>query len=140
MTEHTDDGERRDREAPQTLRLKQIVPSITASDLQKSLHWYRDVVGFHLEDTYEEDGVLKGVALVAGTQRVYLSQDDGAKGERMKGQGLRLYFVASQDVDGVADAIRARGGTLASEPEDMPWGARSFNLVDPDGFLITITS
>ena len=40
----------------------------------------------------------------------------------------------------LAGAIRERGGTLASEPADMPWGARAFDLVDPDGFRLTITS
>ena len=44
------------------------------------------------------------------------------------------------DVDEVAGSIKSRGGTLAAEPDDMPWGARAFSLVDPDGFQLTISS
>jgi uncharacterized glyoxalase superfamily protein PhnB len=58
----------------------------------------------------------------------------------VKGQGIRIYLQTTQDVDGVAAAIKDRGGELASEPEDMPWGARAFNLIDPDGILLTISS
>jgi uncharacterized glyoxalase superfamily protein PhnB len=28
---------------------------------------------------------------------------------------------------------------LQSEPADMPWGARIFRLVDPDGFKLVIS-
>ena len=70
-----------------------------------------------------------------------LSKEDWAKGrDRVKGQGLRLYMSTNQDVDEVAAAIKSRGGEFTSEPADMPWGARTFDLVDPDGFLITISS
>jgi predicted enzyme related to lactoylglutathione lyase len=37
-------------------------------------------------------------------------------------------------------AIKGRGGQLASEPADMPGGVRAFDLVDSDGFLLTISS
>ena len=73
--------------------------------------------------------------------RLSLSQDDGKKGlDRKKGEGMRIYIATAQDVDGVANAIKGRGRILASEPADMPWGVRAFNLVDPDGFLLTISS
>ena len=133
--------DRREPGKPETLRLKSISPGITVNDLDASLSWYRDVVGFHIVETFEHDGVVMGAALIAGVARLMLSRDDGAKGrDRVKGQAIRLYLTTSGDVDDVAAAIKARGGTLASEPEDMPWGARAFNLVDPDGFQLTITS
>jgi uncharacterized glyoxalase superfamily protein PhnB len=97
-------------------------------------------VGFHLEETYEHEGEVRGASLVAGSQRLVLSQDDGAKGDRVKGLGFRIYLQASTDVDGAAAAIKERGGELATEPADMPWGARAFNLVDPDGFQLTVSS
>ena len=132
--------DRRHSHGPGTLRLGSILPAITANDLQASLNFYCDVVGFHLAEKFEHEGVVGGAALVAGECRLMLSQDDGAKGERVKGQGIRIYLQTTQNVDDVAAAIKGRGGELASEPEDMPWGSRAFNLVDPDGILLTISS
>ena len=131
----------RARMRPETLRLKSISPGITVNDLEASLKWYCGVVGFHVAEKFENEGVVRGAALIAGVTQFMISQDGGAKGQdRAKGQAIRLYLTTSQDVDAVAEAIKTRGGTLASEPADMPWGARAFNLVDPDGFQLTITS
>jgi uncharacterized glyoxalase superfamily protein PhnB len=133
--------EKRKPDKPPTLRLKSISPSITVDDLEKSLEWYCNVVGFYLAETFEHEGQIRGAAIKAGRQTLMLSQDDWVKGrDRDKAQGIRLYLQASQDIDEVATAIKARGGDLATEPADMPWGARAFNLVDPDGVHLTITS
>lgn len=135
-----DPSEPRIRRKPESLRLRGLVPSLTVSDLKVSLVWYRDIAGFHVQEAHEFEGVVRGYTLVAGTQRILINQDDFAKGKRTKGQGLRMYLQTTQDVDRVADDVKARGGTLASEPEDQPWGPRAFNLEDPDGFLFTIMS
>lgn len=133
--------ERRTRGAPQTLRLRSISPAITVNDLQKSIAWYRDVVGFVVGEQWERDGQLRGVELRAGATRLMLGQDDWAKGkDRRKGLGLRLHLATAQDIDELAATIKERGGTLATEPTDMPWGTRAFDLVDPDGFALTISS
>jgi len=129
------------RAVPETLRLRSIAPSLTVKDLEASLHFYRDVVGFMVADEWSNEGELRGVSLVAGSARLLLGKDDGAKGwDRKKGEGFRLYLNTAQDIDEIAQAIKARGGTLASEPADMPWGSRAFDMVDPDGFLLTIAS
>jgi uncharacterized glyoxalase superfamily protein PhnB len=80
------------------------------------------------------------VSLQAGSVRVLINQDDGAKGfDRVKGEGFSLQFTTAQNVDAVANRIRNAGGTLQTEPADMPWGVRVFRLVDPDGFKLVIS-
>ena len=129
------------RKRPETLRLRDVEPGLTVNDLQASLAWYRDVLGFTEGERWEHDGKLAGVSVVAGTVTINLTQDDWAKGrDRKKGEGFRLYLNTVQDVDEIAAAIKARGGTLLSEPKDMPWGARVFQLADPDGFKLTVSS
>lgn len=129
------------RQQPESLRLRSIAPSITASDFEKSLAWYRDVLGFIVGETMEQDGKIVGASLRAGAVEVYIGQDDFAKGhDRVKGLGFRLYATTAQDIDALASAIESRGGVLAEPPTDRPWGTRDFAVVDPDGFLISISS
>lgn len=126
---------------PESLRLRTLSAGLTVGDLEASIAWYRDVVGFTVTETWEREGKMVGASLIAGTESVVLSQDDWAKGrDRVKGEGFRLYFGTAQDVDEIAEGIKARGGTLESEPQDMPWGTRAFGLVDPDGFKLTISA
>ncbi len=115
--------------------------SLTVDDLQESLRWYRDVLGFEVEHEHARDGTLRAVSLRAGEVRLVIGQDDGAKGwDRVKGEGFSIHITTDQDVDEIARRIRERGGRLESEPADMPWGARAFRVVDPNGFKIAISS
>ena len=133
--------DRRDHSTPDTLRLSSISPALTVGDLDASLAWYRDVVGFHVKETFEHEGKVGGASLVAGAAHLFLAQDDWAKGrDRAKGEGFRLHLATGGDVDAIAAGIEERGGTLESQPADLPWGPRAFSLVDPDGFKLTISS
>ena len=140
-TESNEQVDRRDHSTPDTLRLRSISPSLTVGDIEASLAWYRDVVGFHVKETWDHEGKVGGVSLVAGAAHLFLGQDDWAKGrDRAKGEGFRLHLATGGDVDEIAAQIEERGGTLEAQPADMPWGARAFSLVDPDGFKLTISS
>jgi uncharacterized glyoxalase superfamily protein PhnB len=122
-----------------TLKMISAAPGFTVNDLEKSLAWYRDVLGFVVEERWEQEGKLMGVSLQAGSVGFMIGQDDWKKGrDRKKGEGFRLYCTTTQDVDVLADRIVARGGKLDQEPRDQPWGMRDFALTDPDGFKITI--
>jgi catechol 2,3-dioxygenase-like lactoylglutathione lyase family enzyme len=128
-----------DRQQPESLRLRSIMPSFTVNDIQRSTDWYRDGLGFFIAERWEEGGRLKGVMLKAGACQLGLSQDDFTKGrDRAKGVGFRLWCETAQDVDAIAKRLRAFGGTIAEEPGDR-WDTYSFTAEDPDGFKITIT-
>lgn len=129
-----------ERGKPESFRGRTLSASLTVNDMKKSLAWYRDVVGFTVDEEYERDGRPVAVSLKAGAVKLLLNQDDGAKGERVKGEGFSVYITTAQNVDELADRIKAAGGTLESDVTDMPWGSRVFRLKDPDGFRLVIAS
>ena len=130
-----------DRKQPESLRLHSAGPSFTVDSLDKSLAFYKDVLGFTQKDQWTENGVVTGVELVAGSVTFWLGQDDWKKGRgRVKGEGFRIYCGTTQDIDVLAARVRATGTPLADEPRDMEWGGRAFAVRDPDGFLITIAT
>ena len=129
-----------ERVQPESFRARELGASLTVRDLEKSLEWYTDVLGFTVDRKHEREGILFAVSLKAGAVRVLITRDNGAKGaERVKGEGFSLMFTTAQDVDQLAARVKARGGTLASEPADA-FGARVFRIVDPDGFRLVISS
>ena len=126
------------RRQPETLRLRKLTPSYTASDLQRSIAFYRDVLGFVVGDEWRDNGALAGCEIHAGAVTFMLNQDDFKKGrDRQKGLGTRIWCHTAQDLDRLAGEIKARGGMLDQEPQDMPWGDRLFMITDPDGFKLT---
>lgn len=114
--------------------------SLTVRDLRSSMTWYCDVMGFAIDRKYEREGRVIAVALKAGDERILIGRDDGARGERVKGEGMSLMITTAQDIDALAARVKERGGVLEAEPITTPWGVRMFRVRDPDGFKITISS
>ena len=122
------------------LQISTIVPSLTVDDLQKSLAFY-EALGFTVDERWEDNGKLLGVMLRAGKNQIGLSQDDWKKGrDRKKGIGMRMYLSTTQNVDEIAARAKSAGIKLRSEPHDSEWKSRIFEVTDPSGFLLTISS
>jgi uncharacterized glyoxalase superfamily protein PhnB len=123
-----------------TLNATGQMPSLTVDNLQRSLDFFTGL-GFEVEDRWEDNGQLLGVMLKAGNVQLGLSQDDGKKGrERVKGVGMRLYIETRDNIDDLAARAKAAGVALTSEPHDTEWKSRAFEVTEPSGFLLTISS
>ena len=117
--------------------------SLTCKDLEASIRFYRDAIGFTVAQTFESDGKVAVAVVAAGDCRIVLNQDDGKLGwDRIKGQGfyLQINVVAPADVDAAASRIKAAGGTLLDEPADRHWGVRMFQFKDLDGFKLGVST
>jgi uncharacterized glyoxalase superfamily protein PhnB len=124
----------------EALQISAIVPSFTVDDLQKSIAFY-EALGFTVDERWEDNGMLLGVMLRAGKSQIGLNQDDWKRGrDRKKGVGMRLFMSTTQNVDEIAMRARAAGIRLNSEPHDTEWKSRAFEVADPSGFLLTISS
>jgi uncharacterized glyoxalase superfamily protein PhnB len=117
--------------------------SITCKDVEASIGFYRDAIGFAVAQQMEREGKVVAAVVVAGNCQLVLNQDDGKLGwDRIKGQGfyLQINVAAAADVDAAAGRIKAAGGTLLSEPADRPWGVRMFQFYDLDGFKLGVST
>jgi catechol 2,3-dioxygenase-like lactoylglutathione lyase family enzyme len=121
------------------LSAQSLEASLTVADVRRSANWYRDVLGFAIDREFERDGQLRAVSLRAGSIRVLVTQDDGKKGDRVKGEGFSLQITTPQNIDAIADRAKEAGAVLDSEPADA-FGVRVFRLRDPDGFGLVISS
>jgi uncharacterized glyoxalase superfamily protein PhnB len=122
------------------LLAQSLQASLTVADVRRSADWYRDVLGFSIDQEHEREGRLIAASLRAGTIRILLTQEDGAKGgDRVKGQGFSLQITTAQDIDALASHAKDAGATLDTEPTDA-WGVRVFRLRDLDGFRLVFSS
>src|SRR5689334_4448753 len=120
-----------------TLDGQALRASLTVRDIAHSLAWYRDGLGFVVDREFARDGRLFAISLRAGSVRVLLTQDDGARGaDRVKGEGLSLSIVTTQDLDAIAQRIAEHTGTAVAA-EDSRFG-RVLRVQDPDGFRFVL--
>ena len=122
------------------LQAKTVSPGLTVNNLQQSVAFFEGL-GFGVEERWEEQGTLLGVMMRAGDARIGLSQDDWKKGrDRQKGIGMRIFVGTTQNIDQLASQAKQAGIKLDAEPHDTPWGSRAFEVTEPSGFKLTISS
>jgi len=123
-----------------TLNAKSILTGLTVDDLGKSIKFY-EALGIGVVQRWEQEGTLVGVMLQAGELQLGLNQDDWKKGRnRQKGIGTRLNIETAQSIDEIATRVKAAGFPLEVEPFDTQWKTRQFELTDPTGFKLTVSS
>ena len=104
-----------------TPRLTLAHATLAVKQLDQTLAFYRDVLGFEIGWTWE--GVRGGV--FRGNVILFFVQQDAFE--------PRVTWISSTDVDATCAEWRERGATIVHEPEDQPHGLREFTMQDNNG-------
>lgn len=106
------------------------IVSADVADSQDVAAFFRDILGCQVEGD-----PLEGYAEVRmGTAVIALHC--GARAA-LGPHGGTLLHVTTEDVDAEVAAVRARGGVIAAEPDDLPWG-RSAYVAGPNDVMVEI--
>lgn len=111
-----------------------IIPQLRTTDIQASVHFYTEKLGFTLEFIYQD--FYAGVS--AGKQLIHLKlvdERDPSIDYVEEGGHLHLYI----EVDGVAafaEELKERGLLLVSEVQETAWGTREFVIHDDQGHTL----
>lgn len=110
--------------------------ALYVEDVERSLAFYRDVMGMRLEWRPDPDNVY----LTSGSDNLALhKRSSGGSSDAPSDLDHIGFLVADpEDVDAWARYLEAQGLTLAMSPRTHRDGARSLYLLDPDGIRIQI--
>ena len=120
---------------------------LACDDLQRSLDFYRDALGFQETYRFEDDGTPTFVALqLDDGSRIGLgvvpkggSGIHGLPQRPISGRFFEL-CIYCDDVDASIEELRTLGHTILVEPTDTPWGERIAYVADPDGHPVMVTA
>jgi lactoylglutathione lyase len=117
---------------------------LAVSDFERSLAFYRDMLGLEVEALYDDPPYA---TLVSAGARISLAEQ-GHPAEDRPGIELlppadpsRAPVVLVLEVDDAASVHRllaAEQARFLAEPYRPPWGGERFFCVDPDGYLVEI--
>ena len=128
------------------MKFADVTPNLVVASVERSLAFYRDLLGFSLVTTVPENGPFAFAWMQRDGVNVFLNgleavrADHAELAERSLG-GLNTMFIvleAETTAAGV-DAMRAAIGSRARvfmELKDQFYGMREFGLEDPDGYAI----
>jgi len=133
------------REDAHKMGIRFSMIGIFVSDLQKTIEFYRDVIGLEVKETSESYAEFEHEGIrFALFKRAKLPEWIGMTPTYPGGLNgtfeLAIDFPFFEDVDCEFERVVKAGARPVMEPNDMPWGQRSSVVVDPDGNLIEIGS
>lgn len=106
---------------------------LQVSDIERSLRFYRDVLGFKVGMTEGDPAVFAIIRREKGILFLDQSREEVAVPVN---QYWAAYLWVDDAIDDLATAFRAKGATIIRGPDTMPYGCRDFDVRDPDGHLI----
>jgi catechol 2,3-dioxygenase-like lactoylglutathione lyase family enzyme len=121
--------------------LRKLTPNLIASNVDRSVAFYRDVLGFAVEASVPDAAPLVFAWMKRGNVDVFLNAPEAAIEEypafkdRPIGGTLTLFF----EVAGIRDAYAVLESQVrVVMPLEKKWyGMTEFAFEDPDGYLIT---
>lgn len=121
------------------LRIGEHVPMLVCADVQASIRFYRDILGFEVVDRMDDIGLSGWVSLVRGPNRIMLTSASYLKTPRRNSDGSLdsdvIHYFHCEDVIGVRSHLENAGVTV-SDYFVRFYEKKEIEFRDPDGRLL----
>jgi uncharacterized glyoxalase superfamily protein PhnB len=127
--------------SPQKLSANKLTPNLIVSNVERSLAFYEDVLGFARGMTVPDQSPFVFASVTSGQVEIFLNDRSTITKESPQMAGLAFgggntMFIEVAGVDALHDAIQARAKVIM--PLVTQWyGLREFAIEDPDGYVMT---
>jgi len=120
-----------------------LEPMIYTMDLERSIEFYRDIMGFEIEEYYPDRESPTWVCVLIGEDRFGIGMTFSDIHHKLHPRGVDgsgvQFYIRVEDVDILYE--RYQGNLeIIDDIENKPWGDREFTFKDPDGYLISFFS
>jgi catechol 2,3-dioxygenase-like lactoylglutathione lyase family enzyme len=119
-------------------RTTAISPCFIVSDLDATIAFYRDQLGFETTLREPAEDPFFGILVRDGAQLLVKSDRDVAPLPNSKRHRFMRWdaFVYAPDPDALADEFTRHGATFSEPLQDTHDGLRGFEITDPDGYVL----
>jgi uncharacterized glyoxalase superfamily protein PhnB len=122
-------------------QLHGMQPVLAVPDVNETVAYYRDVLGFHVDFVHGDPPIHARVC----ADPTYSSPTVHVRFEPLERGGsvdpsVHLWLHVGKGLDRLFGVYRDRGVTVVREPEDRPWGLRRFIIQDCNGYLLSFSA
>jgi len=125
------------------MKFNKLIPELSVSDLQKSLKFYTEILGFAIE--YQREESKFAFLSFEGSQIMLEDMNrrwDTGKLEHPFGRGVN-FQIECKSIEPLLNSLKKHNHPLFEEPKDKWYrqdkkllGCREFLVQDPDGYLL----
>ena len=117
---------------PSTIQIHSAVPVIGTDDIQKSLSYYTEVLGFSPDFEFGDPIVYAGVK--SGRAEIYFTYDPEFSNALKERKINPEIFIWLSDVDSLFNKHVTNGAEVIEPISDRPWGARQYVIKEINGY------
>jgi len=115
-----------------------ILPVLAVKDLDASVKFYTDKLGFKLDFSLAgPDGKPMTAAVSMAGNNGFLLNADSTLPQRGQGVVFMIYLAEDKDLDAYYAVLQAKGVHIVQPIKEEYWGDRVFSITDPNGFYLT---
>lgn len=121
------------------MKFKNLIPLLDVSDVESSILFYSEALGFKIEDQLTWNGKTDWALLKAGKTKVMLSQgsDTALQTERVAPNSV--LFLYPEDTEWLYSTLDSKGYEMTNVQKGKS-GTNEFCLTDPDGYILWFSS
>ena len=127
------------------MKFSDVTPNLVVSNVERSMAFYRDVLGFSVSATVPDNGPFVFAWMLRDGVNVFLNSRESVEehaelASRPLGGTATLFIVVEADdvaagIDALFASISARARVMMPL-KDQFYGMREFGIEDPDGYVI----
>jgi catechol 2,3-dioxygenase-like lactoylglutathione lyase family enzyme len=128
------------KEAP--VKFNKVTPNLIVRDMEKSLRFYRDVLGFSVSQTVPDKAPFIFAWMKRGEADIFLNilqKPPEGKPDLWTGKeigGTMSLYIAMEGVEELAKSVEGHGVKLTIPLHKEFYGMKEFAILDPDGYLL----
>ncbi|MFW9856222.1 MAG: VOC family protein [Candidatus Thorarchaeota archaeon] len=120
-----------------------LEPMIYTTNIENSILFYRNVLGFEIDEFYPDRQKPSWVAIRIGNDRLGIGKTFTDINHKfhprgVDGSGVQFYIRVT-NVDQIYEKLQNKV-EIIDDIENKPWGDREFTFKDPNGYLISFYS
>jgi len=124
-----------------TLTATKITPNLLVSNVERSLAFYCELLGFARGMTVPEQSPFVFASVTSGPVEIFLNDRSTTAKESPQMAGLQMgggntMFIEIEGIDALHDRLKNQV-TIVLPIVTQWYGVREFAITDPDGYVIT---
>jgi len=123
------------------MKLNSLIPNLIVEDVNKTVDYYQNTLGFAIVTTVPESGDLEfamlkldAVSIMFQSHKSYVDAFPESTGQKVG--GTLFLFIDVEDLDGLYKKILEAKAEIAVDMHTTFYGTREFTIKDCDGYLL----
>ncbi|MPZ48561.1 MAG: hypothetical protein GEU75_04480 [Dehalococcoidia bacterium] len=120
------------------VQVRQAVPLLRVADVERSMAWYAEMLGFEASPFFEHPYVF--AVLSNGHAEIMIKRGNGFRRGHLTADIWDVYLrLEGQRIREVYADLQAKGADIARTLMQMPYNDCEFDVRDPDGYVLCLS-